>query len=430
MKTKLVIGVGVAVVAIGAVGCEVTSEKIQTWKQSIKGAAKIRAALRDSGQKLPVRVEAAVALGELGLFTPLVDDLKSLGPDDRKKLMGSLTSSLVSKMEGNNPQASNKVQLQAKDALFSIREIADASMKQTIDQKVVNWLVGDWRTRTDGEHSCEKIVTTIGEPAGSVLAETIGKGGTPLIVSATMLRKIASQADRDLAAENLVALAAKEAPAKESTFHALGKVGSLKATAYLLKVADKGGFEERLWAIRALALYPHPSSIKPMYEIAKDTSLVDEQAILRDEAFTVLEKTDDPKSLELLVSFLASSEEKVRYRAVEAIVSGFKAGGLTKLLEGLPSRYTYAKKDLEDYIEQDIIGLGSSAAPALRTALKSESWIARLVAVRVLGKVGTTQDIENLKKLENDRTRIKGWEGGATIGSEALAAAKRINKQK
>ena len=77
MKTKiLLLCFSVFAVVVG-VGCEVTSEKIQTWKQSMKGAAKIRAAIRDNGQKLAIRVEAATAMGELGLFLPLVEDLKA-----------------------------------------------------------------------------------------------------------------------------------------------------------------------------------------------------------------------------------------------------------------------------------------------------------------------------------------------------------------
>lgn len=430
MKTKLLLWCALAPLVVVWIGCEVTSEKIQTWKQSMKGAAKIRAAVRDTGQKLPIRVEAATALGELGLFTPLVEDIKSLEEKDRKTLMESLVTSLVAKMEGSNPTTSNKVQLQAKDALFSLREAAEKPLQRTIDDKLVRWIVGDWRARGAGEHSAEKVVTSIGEPAAPILAETIGAGGTPPVVSATLLRKIGSEEVRARAAEALVAKAAKEKPAKVQTFQALGTVGSVKAVAYLDQVAAKGSFEERLWALRALALTPHPSVIDSMKAIAGDSSLKDDEALLRDEAFTVLEKIDVPKSLDALCSFLASTEEKVRYRAVEAIVSGFKAKGLTKLLEGLPSRYTYKKEDLADFIEKDIRDLGSSALPALRAALDSKSWVARLVAVRILGHIGTEQDATTLEKLTGDKTRIKDWEGGATIGSEAKAAIEMIQKRK
>jgi HEAT repeats len=430
MKTKILLWCVSIFVVVGGVGCEVTSEKIQTWKQSMKGAAKIRAAIRDTGQKLAIRVEAASAMGELGLFLPLVEDLKALDEKDRIKLMESLVGSLVSKMEGSNPTSTSKVQIQAKDTLFSVREVAELPLQRTIDDKVVRWLVGDWGSRSSGEHSSEKIVTSIGEPAGPALAETIGVGGTPAVVSATLLRKIGKEGIRDKAAENLVAVAMKEKPPKVQTFHALGKVGSVKAVAYLNQVAVKGSFEQRTWALRALALFPHPGVIETMKGIAGDTTLKDDQALLRDEAFSVMEKIDDPKSLDALCTFLADSDEKVRYRAAEAITSGFKAKGLSKLLEGLPSRYTYKKEDLVDFLEKDISELGASALPALRSALESKSWVAKVIAVRVLGIVGTKQDIGRLDKLTGNGTRLKGWEGGATIGTEAKAAIKLIQNRK
>ncbi len=109
----------------GLLGCEVTSEKIQQWKQSEKGPAKIRYALRDTNQKLNIRAEAAEALGDLGLFAPLSEDLKSLSAADRKPIVDDLERRLVGRMQGSNPTATSKVQIQAKDTLFSIRDFVD-----------------------------------------------------------------------------------------------------------------------------------------------------------------------------------------------------------------------------------------------------------------------------------------------------------------
>jgi hypothetical protein len=408
--------------------CEVTSEKIQSWKQTVKGAAKIRAALRDQAQKLPIRVEAAEALCEMGLFAPLADDIKALTPGDRKKVMETLSKRLIAKMEGSNPGATTRIQIQAKDALFSLREMAEPAQRKTMEEKVVRWLLADWQKRSAGEHSADKVMTGIGAAAGLVLAETIGQG-TPVVVSATMLRKVGSQQHRDEAARKLVELAARQKPPQVQTFHALGKVGSLVAVKYLEQVAQKGEFQKRVWALRALALFPHPSVIGTMKGIASDDSLKDDEALLRDEAFTVLEKIDDEQALVALSGFLDNKEETVRYRAAEAILGGFGARGLTKLLEGLSSRYTYQKEDLVDFIEKDIQQLGTNALPPLRRALSSKSWVARLIAVRMLGRIGSKQDVTALEKLGSDSTKLKGWEGGATVGSEAMAAAKLLKSR-
>jgi HEAT repeat protein len=437
MKTKLFLRDGTQAFAVALavilalftlVSCEVTSEKIQTWKKTIKGAAKIRAALRDQDQTLPIRVEAAEALCEMGLFVQLAEDVKALTPGDRKTVMETLSKRLVGKMEGSNPGATTRIQIQAKDALYSLREMAEGPERKTVEEKVVRWLLADWQKRSSGEHSSDKVITGIGAAAGPVLAGTIGQG-TPVVVSATMLRKVGSQQDRDAAAQKLVELAAKQKPPQVTTFHALGKVGSLTAVKYLEQVAHKGEFQKRVWALRALALFPHVSVIDTVKAIAGDASLKDDQALLRDEAFTVLEKIDDEHALLALTGFLNDKEETVRYRASEAILGGFGAKGLTKLLEGLPSRYTYQKEELVDFIEKDIQQLGTNALPPLRRALSSKSWVARLIAARMLGRIGSKQDVTALEKLGSDSTKLKGWEGGATVGSEAMEAAKLLKSR-
>jgi hypothetical protein len=412
------------------VGCEVTSEKIDRWKQSEKGAAKIRAALRDTGQKTPVRIEAAEALAEMGLFLPMAEDLKSLPAADRKKLSEELTRRLLVKMKGSNPKATTRVQLQAKDALFSLREVVEGHLVQIVDTEVLQWLLTDWQNRQGGEHSGEKIINAIRAPAGPIIAAHIADNPLLMVPLATLLRDVGEPAAREAAAEQLIEFAKKQNPLEMATLHALGKVGSLEGVAYLTTLASKGEVQHRLWALRALALFPQATIVSTMKTIAADTSLKEDDAILRDEAFTVMEKIDAPESLEALGSFLADKDEKVRYRAVEGILSGFKAKGLTKLLQSLPSSYTYKKQDIIDFIEEDIVKeVGQDALGPLREALNSKSWISKLVAVRGLGRLGLKEDVEALAKLANDSTPLRGWEG-ATIGSESNAAAEKIKSRK
>jgi HEAT repeat protein len=432
MKTKIfLVYVTAFAVLFASTGCEVTPDKIDRWKQSVKGAAKIRATLRDTSQTTEIRVMAAEALAEMGLFSHLAEDVKSLEEKDRRQLMDGLVKRLITRMRGSNPKATTQVQVQAKDALFSLRELAEDPRRRAMDTEVVRWVLGDWRKRRGGEHSGQKIITTIGEPAAAIVAELIDQSSTPVVASATMLSEVGSQGARDLAAGKLIALAKQQQPTRMETIHALGKLGSPKAVAYLSRVANKGPFQQRLWAVRALAFHPDAEAISVATAIAGDSSLKEERAELRDAAFTLLEKTPHADSLQALAGFLdhredsAETAEVVRYRAAEGILDGFGVEGLTKLLEALPSRYTYKQQDLEDYIEKDIRELGDDALPTLRAALDSESWIARLVAVRALGTMGTVEDAKALERLKTDRTRIKGW-GGATIGSQAASAAEKI----
>ena len=418
------------VCCLAASGCEVTPEKIQTWKTTQKGEAKIRAAVRDEGQTLDVRILGAEALCELKLFEPLAEDLKAIKAEQRGKLVAGLTKRLQARMQGSNPAATTGIQVQAKDSLFELRNLSEsvpAEIRTSIDDSVARWMTQDWAKRASGEHSGEKIIRTLGKAAAPHLIDGIGGGISPVLAS-MLLRELGSQADRDRGAEKLLTLAASEKPSKEETFTALGKIGSLKAVDYFLKVAQKGAFQERLWAVRAIGLFPHARAIPTAVAIARDATLTDDRALLRDAAFTLLEKTNDDKSLVALLSFLGDKNKLVHYRASEAVLVGFGARGLTMLLEQLPSRYTYEKQDLVDFVEKDILKLGQKALPALRNALTSKNWIARLIGARMLGQLGTKQDMGALEKLAGDQTRLNGWEGGATVGSEAAAAAKKLKK--
>ncbi len=415
--------------ALALVACEVTSEKIQQWKQSEKGAAKLRYALRDAKQKIAIRAEAADALGENGLFAPMAEDLKTITAGDRRQIVEELVKRLLVRMKGSNPKSTSKVQIQAKDALYAVREFAEESQK-TIDDELARWLLADWQNRQEGESSGEKIIRAIGVRAGPWLAEQVAVDSVTLKAFPTLLREVGDQGARDAGAERLVELAKKQTPIEELTLAALGRVGSLKASAYLEGLAKKGEAADRIRALQALAWFPHPSLVPTAKAIAADGSLKDDAAQIRDEAFTLLEKINDPAALDALLSFLGEKDDKVRYRAVEAVVEGFGVKALTKLLETLPVGYTYKKVDLTDFVENDIVKLGAKALPAMRSALESKSWIAKLIAVHVLSRIGTTEDVPALEKLTSDGTKLRGWAGGDTVGTEAKAAAEKLKSRK
>lgn len=411
---------------IGSLACEVTSEKIQRWKGTQKGPAKLRAAVRDTELKQKLRLEAAVALAEINLVQPLTEDFKSLDPKDRNGLGDPLADKLLAKMKGANATATTRAQMQAKDALFGLRASLGAAAQAKIDTQLVSWIASDWAARAGGEHSAEKIVRTVGKPAGKVLAEKIGSQPKVVVPMAELIGKVGAQADRDAAADRLIALAKKADAPGEQIYTALSKVGSPHAREFLVEQGQKGPTQQRIWALLALKAYPDRALVPKLAAIAADSK---EEKRIRAGAFEALEKIDSKATARALAEILAKdSEEIVRYRAAEALVGCCKANGVAKLLNGLSPRYTYKKTDVVDYIEKDIKGLGGKVLPPLRAALGSKSWIARAVAVRVLGDIGKKKDLPAIEKLFNDRTKLKGWEG-ATVGSEAKAAAARLRKR-
>jgi hypothetical protein len=435
MKSTIYLWSVLASLAALGLGCEVTSQKISVWKQSENGAPKLRAAVRDNKQKIPIRVEAAEALCDNGLFAPLAEDFKAVAAaseQDAKQIMTDLVKRLLDKMKGANPKTTSKVQIQAKDSLFSLRDNADEATRKSVDEELLRWILLDFRERSTGEHSADKVIAAVGTRAGPLLAEQLGADPALVVPLATHLRSVGDATARDAGAVKLIELAKQQTDpeALPKTLEALGKVGSLKAVVYLAEIAKKGDLNQRRLALRALALFPHASVVALAKGVAADGTLKGEEAELRDDAFALLEKIDDPSSLDALVSLATSKEDKVRYQAVEATVAGFKEKGLTKLLEALPSSYTFKKQDVKDFIEDDIVKLGKSAVPSMRKALESQSWIAKVVAIHVLGRLGTKEDVAALEKLASDQTKLRGWEAGATVGIEAKAAAQMIQSRK
>ena len=239
----------VVLLLLFAAGCEVTKDKIDIWKQSDKGAAKLRACVQDVAQTVDIRIECAQALAEMGLVYYLSKDLNVMSVSDKKKITADLAQKLVASMKGSNLKETNNVKLGAKDALFSIRGMLDAKQRVMVDTEVVRWILTDSKERSKGAHSADKIIRTAKSVAGPLLAEAIAQGGTRPLSIAFMLREVGSQADRDSAAKKLVALAQKEKKPSIPTLEALGRVGSLHATEHLMTVAREGDDDTRMFAL-------------------------------------------------------------------------------------------------------------------------------------------------------------------------------------
>lgn len=424
---RAVVALGLALALGSASGCEVTPEKIQQWKATQKGPAKLRAAVLDSKLKPVLRAQAAEALAEINLVDYLVKDLKTLPAAERVKVADSLAGRLITRMRGTSDQATTKVQVQAKDTLVSLRTAFGDGARAKVDQALVQWLAGDWASRGGGEHSAEKIVTSIGKAAAPVLATQIGIDNKVVLSLSELVRKTGTQADRDVAAAKLVALANEQNPPQKPTFEALGKIGSAKARAFLQRVAQKGKGDYRKWALRALKYDPDAATVPVAAAIAANAK---EENGLRGAAFEALEKVPGKATEDALVPIITNDpKEIVRYRAIEAMAACCGVTGAQKLLEALQPRFNYKEGDVTDFIEKDLRKLGKKLVPVLQQSLSSKSWITRVVAVRLLGQLGSKADIPALQKLAGDRARLKGWGvATATVGAEAKAAVAKLKK--
>jgi HEAT repeat protein len=413
-------------------GCSVDAEKIKKWKKSRSGAAKLRVAVRDKDLDMKLRKLAAIALADINFVDYLSKDLQAVDTKARDQLTRALIDNLKKRMKGTSEQRTTKQQLQAKDALFGLRAGFSDKQRAEVDQAILAWLTQDWFARSAGEHSTAKIISKFGKGAVPGLVAAVGRDPRAVVAIAKLIKKHGSEADRQKATKALVTIMAQpEAKPTQGMFEALGYLGVQAGHTYLLKASSSAGlkFDYRLWALYAVKLIPRAEAAKPLASMMADTKL---KPRLRKAAVEALEKIPGKESQQALGEIIAKNpDETMRYRAVEAIISCCKVEGVRQLLRSLPANLKYRHEDVRDLVEADVKKLGKAALPVLREALSSKSWIARVVAVRLVGQLGSKQDVSALQKLTKDRTKLNGWSSKgtpATVGLEAQAAIKKLSK--
>ncbi|MBK8480011.1 MAG: hypothetical protein IPL40_02380 [Proteobacteria bacterium] len=413
-----------------------TSEKLQRWKETEQGPSKLAAAVADVSLALPLRTEAALALVEIQEVQRLVDALRATEAGPRAALTTPLAETLLKKLDGARARVARPTALEAKDALFSLRASLTALTRTRVDTKLLAWLLDDWAGRAGGEHSGPKIVRAIGADAGPALARGLRRAdaGAALVI-AELLRDLGGEADRAAAAAVVIErLREPKGIAREPAYRALALLGCPLSRTFLLAAARAGAEDGRVLALLALAKDPQLSSAPALAALAGNARV---PAAVREAAFTALEPIESPVVADLLAAIIArDAAEKVRYRSVEALVACCKVAGVARLLGALPAGYSYRRLDVSDFIERDVRALGAAVVPVLRGALSSPSWIARVIAVRLLGELGGRGDVLALRPLLTDETTLRGWDGGsararrATVAAEAEIAIQRLSRSR
>src|SRR5690349_4839198 len=141
-----------------------SSEKIQTWKGTERGPAKIRAAVKSSSVAPGLRGEAVAAEAELGMVDEMEEDLKAVPENEQGQVVHEALPKLFKLMQGDDPTAPpTKVSRQAKDATFLCRQFAQPADKALIDDTLVKWVLVDLGTRAQaGNVGAEKIFVAAG----------------------------------------------------------------------------------------------------------------------------------------------------------------------------------------------------------------------------------------------------------------------------
>ena len=404
-------------------GCEKpTADNIQVWKTTEKGPGKLAEALRDRNVDAKLRAQAAAALADIGKSDEVEAALAAMPPSERFDVVRALIPLYVSGM-GTGGGATPEKALAARDALFSLRALASPEDQTQIDAALMPGLEADLRAGRvrNGRQSTEKILQTIGAPAGAMLAKLLGEPILGYGAVADLLARVGDEGARQMGASALVARAGREKTVPEAMWKAIGVLGGAASVKFLEDKIQHGSHDETLAAVRALQQRREPEALPFALRMAGDAKA---DRAVRDEMFGVVETIGGPQAKDGLVKIIESDhDELVRYRAFESLLAVAKQDGIVSGLEAFPASATYKQVDVDDLLVKLIEKLGPPARPALLQALDSKFPLARMTAVMSLEHLGQAADAVPLGKLGKDTTMIKGFPTGDTIGKEASRVA-------
>ena len=430
MRTLLAIGLGL----LGVAACEsVTSEKIEQWKATQKGPAKIEEALRNPSVAPNLRAQAAAAMIDLGTPEKVDEAMATVPANERWDILKTLIP-IHSKIMESAPLP--KVR-DARDALFSVRQFAQPEEQAKIDATVLGSLEKDLKDGRfgGGRHSLDKMLTAIGAASGPMLVRLLADPKSPYKGLADLLVRVGDEASREKGGSALVRRAVAEKEIPNDMWIAIGTLGGPSVTEFLTQKLQKSPPEEAALAAKALQQARYPTVLPLALKIAADAKA---NNLVRDEMFGVVEKIGGPAAQKGLVDIIANDKKDlVRYRAYESALEAGKVEAVVPGLEAFSDKVSYKKEDVMDFLVKDITKLGMPAKPAVLKALASSSALARITAVWALEaplfnprlSLGAGSDVPALLKLADDKACPKGFPAGITVGAEAKRVAGVLQKK-
>jgi hypothetical protein len=394
-----------------------THENIDHWIRTERGPDKLAAALNDPELEPDLRAHAAQNLIRLDQTDTVLAILADVPAGPRQTVLAALIPRLWkdARISGalTRPTAD---QVAAKDALFALRPLAEGEVGQRLDAYLLEWL-------TDGYYAGR---AGAGRVAGAAVLRALGPAAGPRMVVVT--RAVvdappdAGGARLQVEPELLLGLAATGSP--EAVGYLLELVGRADRDPELPRRAlgalhaayvDNGGRLELVTAGAGggSALVPH---LGRLADLAGDDDLpVD----MRDQAIALIGAAGPPACIEALVPLIAGRHQNdmVRWVSANAALRCGKSQAIVPVAEALPPAGSYEASKLGGVLWEPMAALDDRelVAAQARILLESESWVARIIGVELLGHLAlpgaAAADAERVRALAGDRTVLRGWWG-------------------
>jgi hypothetical protein len=413
-----------ALVALGAlVGCDkVDHDNIDKWLETENGAEKLKKALKSSDNDADLRAHAAenLILHPEGQFVEVKDAFGDMEEEEQHAIMGQLVPRLWEKANSgsSDPMKVSQSNIQAKDALFELRQFADEKTRARIDEYLVEWLTKFYEGRAQtGRVSGRTIIREVGKAAApkllqqarSMLVKPAGAEGERLKIGDELLVGLAWSGDPEAAGllMDMVIKDYKDDSLPKRAIAALHEAYVEPASGTPLPARD--------------AVAPH---IAKLAEVAKNESL---PGVMNNDSIELIAAVGPPECIQPFVDMAALPTVRRDFRWT-GVQRGLRCGGaaaIGPILDTVPVNNWYERALLEKYIWKEILAApgGSAVAEQVRQLLASKSWVARVTAIEVLGvmsagKDTAAEDAKRIRALAGDRTVLKEWWGKPKDGGK------------
>jgi len=416
--------VAAVLMALGAlVSCDkVDHDNIDKWLETENGAEKLKKALRSGDNDAELRAHAAenLILHPEGQFVEVKDAFEDMEENDQHKVMAALVPRLWEKATSgpDDPMKVSQTNIQSKDAMFELRQYADEATKAKIDGYLVEWLTKFYEGRAQtGRVSGRTIIREVGKSAAPKLLET---------ARAMLVKPAGAEGEHLKVGDELLV--------------GLAWTGDPQATGILMDMVSKDYKDESLpkRAIAALheayvepvtgtplpahdALAPH---IAQLAEVAKNESL---PGVMNNDAIELIAAIGPPECIQPFVDMAALPTVRRDFRWT-GVQRGIRCGGaaaVVPILDTVPTNNWYERALLDKYIWKEIVAApgGAQVAEQVRQLLSSQSWVARVTGVEVLGMMSAgkdtaAEDAKRIRALAGDRTVLKEWWGKPKDGKK------------
>ena len=425
--------------------CEVTPQDIETWKGTQRGPGKIVAVLVSDKYTPELRTQAAIALFEMNrsdtnALQELEGALGQIQPDQRAQICAGMVARIREVLAASAEHPTD-LAVRAKDAGYVAYPYTTGADQLALRQALLDWILADFNARfLLGAHNTEKIIKAIGPPAAAALVAGITPAQLAVEKICQLIMELGDPATKLAASSKLVEVARAQAAIPdgitEYVFLAMKAVGGRPVVEYILELASQDPPPEaqaasrlavsQLAGLAALEGHVAPPDADRLCTIGLNAKL---DVRVRDQAFDRLEDLKNPASIARLWPLREQEDKRLRWRGGELIMAIGGRAIVPELLRKLPTgRNT-------EYLPEEIGGYGDRISEmnpvpleAVRASLTAQSWVARLIAIQVIGRRGGQQDVPTLRQLMSDNTKItgEGWPTDATVAKEAQASIGRL----